>query len=114
MAEQENVEAVRQTLEEVNKGALPGDVWHPDVAIDPREGWPEGGSPVKGIEDWSRQVERLRDSWEEVRIEVDDVRPAGPTRVAARFRYVTTGKDSGISFDTPMSGLYEFDGGRIT
>ena len=56
---------------------------------------------------------RLHDSWEEARVEVDDIRAVGDDQVLARFRYVTRGKDTGMSFDTPMSAVFVLREGRI-
>jgi ketosteroid isomerase-like protein len=109
---EENVELVRQEIELFNQGKPASEAIDVDVDVIPPEGWPEG-MPVKGREGWDRQLDRLRDSWEDARAEVDDIRVAGPGQVVARFRYVTTGKDSGIEFDMPMGGVYAIEDGRI-
>jgi ketosteroid isomerase-like protein len=77
------------------------------------EGWPEG-AVSEGVDAWRRQAQRLRDSWEQARIEVDEIRPAGKDRVFARIRYVTRGKDPGISFDTPMATVFSLRDQKIT
>ena len=101
---QENVEVVRRQNELFSKGDLDrwAEHWDPEVVVTPPKGWPEGEEP-QGIEAWRRQAERLRDSWEEARAEVDEIRPIGDDQVLARFRYVTRGRDTGMSFDTPMT-----------
>jgi ketosteroid isomerase-like protein len=109
----ENVELVRRAIESFNQGGGPGDETDPDVDVVPPEGWPEGGSAIKGHEAWTRQMERLRDSWQQARLEIDEIRAVGPNRAVSRFRYIATGKDSGIEFDMAMGGLYDIEGGRI-
>ncbi len=102
---EENVEIVRRGLQAWNRDDLSMKTTHPDIVVIPPEGWPEG-SELRGRDAWKRQAQRLRDSWEDARIEVDELRAAGADRVFARFRYVTRGKDSGIPFETPMAAVY--------
>jgi ketosteroid isomerase-like protein len=111
---QENVEVVRRVNELFSKGDWDewAEHWDPEVVVTPPKGWPEGEEP-QGIEAWRRQAERLQDSWEEARAEVDEVRPVGDDQVLARIRYVTRGKDTGMSFDTPMAAVFRLRRGRI-
>jgi ketosteroid isomerase-like protein len=111
---QENVEIVRRVNELFSKGDLDrwAEHWDPEVVVTPPKGWPEGEEP-RGIEAWRRQAERLRDSWEEARVEVDEIRPVGDDQVLARIRYITRGRDTGMSFDTPMAAVFRLRGGRI-
>ena len=101
---QENVEIVRRQFELWSEGDLDGwaQDWDPEVVVVPPEGWPEGGE-VRGRDAWRRQAERLRDSWEQAHIEIDEIRPVGTDRAVTRIRYVTLGKEGGMSFDTPMA-----------
>jgi ketosteroid isomerase-like protein len=111
---QENVDVVRRVNELFSKGDLDewAEHWDPEVVVTPPKGWPEGEDP-QGIEAWRRQAERLRDSWEETRVEMDEIRPVGDDQVLARIRYVTRGRDTGMSFDTPMAAVFLLRGGRI-
>ncbi len=77
----------------------------PDVLVTAPEGWPEG-LEVRGLDAWRHQAERLRDTWREARTEVDEIRPVGDDRVLARVRYVTEGRRTEVSFDTPMAALF--------
>jgi ketosteroid isomerase-like protein len=112
---EENVEIVLRQFELWNEGDL--DAWaeyfDPDVVVEAPEGWSEG-SVSRGLDAWRQQAERLRDTWEEARTEIDEIRSAGKGRVIARIRYVTRGKEPGISFDTPMAVSLFLDQGKIT
>ena len=77
------------------------------------EGWPEG-HVNRGLEEWRRQAERLRDSWKEARIEVDEIRPVGQDRVVTTIRHITTGKEPGIAFDTSMPAAFFLRDRKIT
>jgi ketosteroid isomerase-like protein len=98
---QENVEIVLGQWDAWNKGDLDrwAQAWDSEVVVVAPKGWPEG-QVERGLGAWRRQAERLRDTWAEARIEVDEVRDV-KDRVLARFRYVTLGGDSGIPFETP-------------
>ena len=112
---QENVEVVERQFELWSEGNLDAwaEHWDPEVVVTAPQGWPEG-EVEQGLEAWRRQGERLRDSWAEARVEVDDIRPVGQDRVVTRIRYVTRGKDPGMSFDTPMAAAFFLREGRIT
>jgi ketosteroid isomerase-like protein len=110
---EENLELVRRASELWSEGDL--DAWaelhDPNVEVTPPAGWPEGEDP-QGIEAWRRQADRLREPWEHVRIEIDELRPAEGNRVVSRFRYVTQGRD-GMSFDTPMAAVFVLADGKV-
>ncbi len=76
------------------------------------KGWPEGPME-RGLDAWRRQAERLRDTWAEARIEVDEIRDVAD-RVLARIRYVTLGGDTAIPFETPMGVVCFLSEGKIT
>jgi ketosteroid isomerase-like protein len=111
---QDNVEIVRRQFELFSEGDLDESAqdWDPEVVVTPPKGWPEG-EDLLGIEAWRRQAERLRDSWDEARVEVDDIRPVGDDQVLVRIPYVTRGTDTGMSFDTPMAAVFLLRGGKI-
>ena len=83
----------------------------PEVVVVAPKGWPEG-DVERGLEAWKRQAQRLRDTWAEARIEVDEIRDV-KDRVLARFRYVTVGEDTGIPFETPMAVVLFFSERKI-
>jgi len=110
---QENVEIVRRAFELWVEGDLVGmaELFQPEIVVIPPSGWPEG-EPVEGIEGWVRQAERLREAWEEVAAEFDEIRAVGDERVFARIRYVTR-SEAGMAFDTPMALAMFLRDGRI-
>ena len=81
------------------------------VGIGPKD-WPDAAE-THGWKQARRQFERLKDSWEVEQAEVDEIRAVGDDRVLARFRWITTGRSSGISTEVPMSFLSTIRGGRI-
>ena len=111
----ENVEIVRRVFDFWNAGDMDRfvEAHDPDVVVIAPEGWPEG-AVSEGIEAWRLQAERLRETWEEARTEIDEIRSAGDDRVVARVRYVTRGHGTNLPFDTPLSVLFFLRGGRIT
>jgi ketosteroid isomerase-like protein len=67
----------------------------------------------RGFDAWRRQAERLRDSWADARVEVDEIR-SNDNAVVVRIRYLTTSGDTGLPFETPMAATFFFRDGRIT
>lgn len=110
----ENVELALRQLELWNSGDTDEFMrcFTPDVVVDAPEGWPEG-SASHGLDAWREQSQRLRDTWKEARIEVDEIRSVGDDRVVARIRYITSGRDAGIAFDTPMAVVVFFKDRKI-
>ena len=109
---QENVEIVRDVFGRFGANDRDFSNWDEDVVVIPPEGWPEGGE-IRGLDAWRRQVERLRDSWEDARIEIDEIRPIDDERVLTIFRYVTRGRDGTLAFDTTMGSVFTLRGDRI-
>jgi ketosteroid isomerase-like protein len=109
----ENVEIVRRWFElwtERDWEAF-GAIHDPDVMVIPPEGWPDG-EVSRGRDAWTRQSKRLKDSWESDRNELDEVRDAG-NHVLARTRWITTGKDSGIDFETQFWAVFTLADGKV-
>jgi ketosteroid isomerase-like protein len=111
---QENVEIVLRQFELWSRGDLDAwaDCYDHGVVVKAPEGWPEG-EVSRGLDAWRLQAERLRDTWDEARVEVDEIRAVGDDRVVTRIRYVTAGKDPGIAFDTSMASAFFLRDGRI-
>ena len=99
----ENVEIVLGQWDAWNNGNLDkwAQAWDSEVVVVAPKGWPEG-EVERGLDAWRRQAQRLRDTWAEARVEVDEIRDV-KDRVVARIRYVTLGGDTGIPFETPMA-----------
>jgi ketosteroid isomerase-like protein len=83
------------------------------VIVEAPEGWPEG-SVSRGFDAWKQQALRLRDTWDEARTEVDEIRSVGRDRVVAQIRYATVGKGTGMASETPMAVAFTFAEGKIT
>jgi ketosteroid isomerase-like protein len=111
---EENREIVRRQFDLWNEGDLDAYIqcYDSEVVVEAPEGWPEG-SVSRGLDAWRQQAQRLRDTWDEARVEVEEIRPVGEDRVVTRIRYVTIGKEPGISFDTPMAAVFFLDGRKI-
>jgi ketosteroid isomerase-like protein len=112
-AQAQQVELVQRTAGYWNRRAWPeleADL-NDDLTVVPPDGWPEGDT-LQGWPEWQQQIERLKDSWEEERVDVADITPAGEG-VLVKYRWTTRGKDSGITFETPMWCLFTFRDGLI-
>jgi ketosteroid isomerase-like protein len=112
---EENVEIVRRQFELWNAGDLDEmmSTFDADVVVEAPEGWPEG-AVTRGRDRWRQQAERLRDTWRDARVEVEEMRPTGRDGVVAQIRYVTSGSDPGVSFDTPMAVIFQLKDGKVT
>jgi len=114
---EENLRIVRETFDRFTTSD-PGfsywddSYWDEDVVVTPPEGWPESGE-IRGLDAWRRQLERLRDSWEDARVEIDEMHPIGDERVLTIFRYVTRGRDGALAFDTTMGSIHTLRGDKI-
>ncbi len=81
------------------------------VVVAPRE-WPEA-EDARGWEEWRVQIERLKESWEIERINVDEVRALSEDRVFARFSWVASGRASGAPTVLPMAAVHTVTAGQI-
>jgi ketosteroid isomerase-like protein len=109
---QENLAIVRDVFGRFGANDRDFSNWDEDVVVIPPDGWPEGGE-IRGLDAWRRQVERLRDSWDDARIEIDEMLPVDDERVLTIFRYVTRGRDGALAFDTTMGSVFTLRGDRI-
>jgi ketosteroid isomerase-like protein len=111
----EKVELVKRLIEAWNRNDWDelSDVLDPDVVGVPPEGWPEGGELVTDAEGLLRQFERLKDSWEEERVDVKEIREVDGD-VVVEANWVTRGQGSGIELQVPISIRGTVEGGRIT
>jgi ketosteroid isomerase-like protein len=85
--------------------------YDPDVIVDPPEGWPEG-EVAHGWEAVRTQFERLKDAWQDERVQVVEVEEVG-NRVLAQFRWVAQGKASGADVANALWGVFTVREGRI-
>jgi len=109
---QENVEMIPMIFEAWNRGADDHPALAEDLVTEPPAGWPEG-EVLRDREAWIIQSTRLRDSWAKVRIEIQDVRAVDEERVVTSVRYIATGKESGLSFNTPMGAIQTLRQGKV-
>lgn len=112
---QENEEIVRHAMDLWSTGGdLEGlrQFFDPDVLVVAPVGWPDGPES-RGIDAWASQAESLRDTWEEARMEIEEIHSVGVDRVVTHLRYMTRGKDDGLQFDTPVSAVFFFKEGKV-
>jgi ketosteroid isomerase-like protein len=111
---EENVEIVLGQWDAWNNADLDrwAEAWDSEVVVVAPKGWPEGEAE-HGLDAWRRQAQRLRDTWGDARVEVDEIRDV-KDHVLARIRYVTRGADTGIPFETPMGVVLFLNERKIT
>jgi ketosteroid isomerase-like protein len=109
----DRVEIVRRTAGQWNRRA-----WaemeaalEPDVTVVPPEGWPEGDT-MHGWPAWKRQIERLKDSWDQDHVEIEELAETGD-KILVKYRWTMRGKDSGIPFAQPTWCVFTFRGDRV-
>jgi ketosteroid isomerase-like protein len=85
----ENVEVVRRSLEAWNRTDWEQlqAIYAPDVIVVAPPEWPEAEG-ARGWKEWRLQIERLKESWEVERLDVDEIRALPDGRVFARFVWV--------------------------
>ncbi len=64
---------------------------------------------VEGLEDWYADVSSY---YEDLRFEILEIDDLGD-RDAVRWRFAGRSRETGIEFDTEMSQLWEYAGGRV-
>ena len=110
-----NVEFVRRSFDawNANDWEALGRFYDPDVQGKAPEGWPETGV-IHGWEAVRTQFARNKDSWEEEHVEIEEIRELPSGLVLARIRWITTGKGSGLNFESLVNILFELRDGLIT
>ena len=109
---EENVEVVRAGFETWNAPDMDAyrGLLDPDVVWRPAEGWPEPG-PYVGREAVMRQLEQLRETWDNDSFElISDFVDVGD-RVAVRF--IWRGAGHGPEANIEATGVYTVRKGRI-
>lgn len=109
----EGIDVVRRSFEAWNANDWPAleAAYDPDVVVDPPEGWPEG-EVAHGWEAVRAQFVRLKEAWQDERVQVDEVEEVDD-RVLAQFRWVAQGKASGVDVADALWGLFTVRDGRI-
>ena len=111
---QENVELTRRAFDAWNRND-----WttlerchDPDVIIVAPEGWPEAEG-ARGWRETRQQYERLKDAWGVERGEIDAIRVINDQVVLVRFRWITSGRASGVEQELPMANVATVRDGRF-
>jgi uncharacterized protein len=112
----ENVEVVRRAYEAFNRRDLRAlaELSHEDLeftsvmaAVD------AGGATYRGSETWASYFAVMDQTWEEWRAEDFRIFDAGGDRVAAVFRLVGKGKQSGVPVDRAIGLAYRIRQGKM-
>jgi ketosteroid isomerase-like protein len=86
---------------------------HPDAEVD----WTESRSPFRGTYRGLAQLEELwgefEDAWDDFRVEIEAIHPAGGGRLVASTRVTGRGKGSGVAVDARGAVLWAFRDGKI-
>jgi ketosteroid isomerase-like protein len=109
----ENVEIVQRFYEAWSRDDLPGPVelMDPDIEyVNPSEAVEPGTR--RGLEAFTEAVQKLLQSWEFWRAEVEESKTAG-NQVAVVVRYRTRGRGSGIDVEGRESALWTLRDGRV-
>ena len=108
-----NAEVVRRSVEGWNSsdwGLVESLCW-PDVeGIAPKQ-WPEAEDSV-GWPAFRRQMERLKDSWVEDRVELESVQEIAEDVVLVHCRWITRGDASGIELNLETWMVWRFRDGK--
>jgi uncharacterized protein len=109
---QENVEIVRRSLEHVDRTGEP--LWE---VLDPGIEWiidPTGllAGTYRGHEGVKQFLERLRESFYEQHVEIDDLIDVGDS-VVVLCRVRSRGRSSGMTVEQPVGWVYQVRKGRI-
>jgi ketosteroid isomerase-like protein len=111
---QENVELVRRAFDAWNRNdwATLERCHDPEVTIVAPDGWPEADD-ARGWEATRQQYERLKDAWGVERSEIDGIRVVDEQVVLVRFRWITSGRASGVEQEWPMANVATVRDGRF-
>ena len=114
---QENVEIVRQLLEAARSGdvqAIEAFVAVSDPSIEhtrlPAASGPDTYCGHDGVRRWFTD---MADLWREWRNEIEELAEVGPDTVAARFRFIAVGRDSGVPVEARLGLVCVLSEGRV-
>jgi uncharacterized protein len=111
---QETVERARRVMEALSRGDLAGLIGLADPEVEWHSFFAElgEGGVYRGHEGTRQFVDDLRDAWEIVRADVDDVIAVGGVAVlVGRIHY--RGKSSGIETESPAGWMLKFCDGQL-
>jgi ketosteroid isomerase-like protein len=110
----ENVEVVRRFADHWVRGEWAGleDLVDPEVEQHSTIGGLEQGRVLHGLAEIRRDYESVEESWDEHRMEVDDVIDAGD-RVVLLHREYQRGRGSGVELQIEAAVIFDLRDGRI-
>lgn len=110
---EENVEIVRRAIDGWNRDDWDAvaSCYDPQVVMSFAPDAPEA-EDAHGWEQTLKSYQRMKDSWDLERAEVDELREVGD-RILVRFRYIVRGRESGVPIETPVFWVAGFRAGRI-
>lgn len=110
----QNVEIVRRFADHWTRGDWEGvaDLVDPEVEQHSTVGGVEEGRVMRGMEAIRRDYERVDESWEEHRMEIDDVIDAGD-QVVLLHREYQRGRSSGVELQIDAAVVFDLRDGRI-
>jgi hypothetical protein len=111
---QENVEIVRQFVEHWQRLDWEGltGLLDPDVEQVATVGGVEEGAVMHGLDEIRRDYEQVEETWEEHRIEPEQIIDAGE-RVVLFHREYHRGRSSGVELDLDAAVVFDLRDGRI-
>jgi uncharacterized protein len=112
---QENVEIVSRFAEAWARGdrAEAAALADPEVEQHPTVGGVEAGRVLRGLSEIGQDYERVEETWEEHRIEVERILDAGD-RVVLFQREYQRGRSSGVELEIEAAVIFDLRDGRIT
>jgi ketosteroid isomerase-like protein len=111
---QENVEALRRTIEAVNRGGPDAglDVYDPEIEFHEDPKFPEA-EVYRGREAVLRYFREFGASFESYRFEIESLRDVADDKVIAVLREHVRGKASGLEVDRRSGWVVTFRDGRV-
>lgn len=110
----DSVEIVRDIYDRWDRGELP---WSADAldAYAPDVEWimPHPGLRAQGRDELVRLWRRFLGTWDDYRIEVDEIRPAGEGQVIVFFSEHVRGKGAGVATESHGGAVWRLKAGKV-
>jgi uncharacterized protein len=109
-----NVDIVRRIYERWGRGEPP---WSGDAleTYDPDVDWymPHPGLTAHGLDELVRLWHRFLGTWDEYRIELEELRPVGDHHVLVFFSEHARGKGAGVQTESHPAALWTLKDGKV-